>query len=100
MAALVQQRLHIVVRARSIHKDKGTADDVVAERVAAGRLVLAAVQVEQLLRAHRLEILPELWVNVAEDGAGLRLQLLDGPVRTQRGLPRRVNIDIPGAQRR
>jgi len=63
VAALVQQCHDVVVRADCIHEDKRLASHVIFELVTTRRLVRAALQVQQLLRAHRLEVRAELRVH-------------------------------------
>src|SRR5579872_509090 len=98
MPALVQQRLNVAVHVYRVHEDKGTARDGESDAEAARRLVLPAVEVQELLLSHDVELFPETRVDLAEDRRGPLRKLVDMLEGLERVTSRRIDVQVPGSQ--
>ena len=99
MPALVQQGLHVVVDADRVHEDERAARHREAGAVAAGGLVLAVDQVEQVFAAHGVEIAAQHGIDMVKDRADAGLEFIIVLEGTQRGLAGGVHVQVPRAQR-
>ena len=70
VAGLVQQRHHIVHQADGVHEDERPPAEVQRLAVAARRLALPAVQVEQPLVDHGLELVAQRRIHPVEHATG------------------------------
>ena len=98
VAGLVQNRLHVALQADGVHENE--RQPRLGERVliAARRLALAIVEVEQLQILHLLETAGEFAVQPVENLLRARNHFADSRERFQRRTVQRVNGQIPRTQ--
>src|SRR6185503_13428004 len=89
----------VAVEARGVREDERDALDLEHGLIAAGRLALAAVEVEVALRPDVVEHLREVGMDLLEDAAAAVHQLLHGLERAQRRAALGVDREIPRPQR-
>src|SRR3989337_518228 len=97
MPALVEQGLDISVHADRIAEDEGTTGGGEVRAVAARRLALAVIQVQQPLPAHDLEIISQRGVYALENRARFFFQLGDGRKRLEGRPTAHIHVNIPAS---
>src|SRR5215213_11369690 len=96
---LVQQRHHVVHQADGVHENEWPTPEMERFAVPARRLALSAVEIEQALVDHGLELRAEHRVDLVEDPTGSAHKFLYGLERAERSGPVRIDGQVPRAQR-
>src|SRR3989304_7047200 len=95
MPPLVEERPYAVAPPDGMPEDKRPAPLVERALVSSGRLALAALQVEQLLVPHELELVTERRVDPAEDLLDPAHELFRGLERSQGRPAERIDQGVP-----
>ena len=98
VSCLMQQGHDIVHQTDRVHEDERPAMEVERFAVATRRLALAALEIEQALVDHGLELSAERGMHPIEDLLGLAHQIGSIGERAQRIAAVGVNRQIPGPQ--
>src|SRR5579884_229342 len=98
VAALMQQRFYIAMRAGSVHEDERPLSGRERGAVAAGSLVLPTVEVQQRAVHHDLEVVAQPPVDLVEHSSGTFNQLCRSLEGAESILAVFVHVEVPRSQ--